>query len=237
MQIVVRGGIELPEYDTRRFIEILQDADYDQRHATRELYHYMHEQPFKWELHDKCLAICHTHNIYPNGYRFYRDEPKRPTNLAEGLAYLTIPEIKPLLKARKLKVGGKKDDLIQRLNEVARFEEVADVCLEKYQENQADWKRKCIYHAYELLVRMIVNRAYFLHRKDQILELQAYKKDKYLLKGVNLPNHAQAKAEEQLMAKLVDGTGYEDVIIDNKLCKLLPIYPSGASTIDTERSV
>ncbi|MBS9779653.1 MAG: SAP domain-containing protein [Moraxellaceae bacterium] len=236
-QIVIDGGIEFPPHDKNAFQTLIRDVTHESTYyLVRALFHMMGEQPFKWALHENCLRLCKEYDIYPNNYFFYKSEPKCPHSVTSGLEYLTVAEIKPLLKERGLKVSGKKSELIERLNNQVSFDEIANDCLPKYQEKLADYERKSIMHQYELLISMLVFRTHFLRRKNEIHDRmkKGFFSGKFIIKGIELPVDKKRKEADIKLAKLIDGKGYDDVIINNRISKFLPIYPSGSSFIKTD---
>lgn len=227
-QIVIQGKIGFPEYDKGIFNDLMRNLPNEpKRRTAKALYELMGEKTFQWTLHEKCLSLCKKHDIYPCGYLFYKDEPQYPTSILEGLDYLTVADIKPLLKAKGLPVSGKREVIASPLAENISFKELEISFLPKFRDKLEDYAKKFVLHQYELLVAMITHRALFLHQLNQINK-HANSKIFSIFYEVEV---LYQREEQEKLAKLINGVGHSGVIKNNQIVGFLPIFPSGTFSI------
>lgn len=187
---------------------------------------------FDWLLFDRCEQLCEQYNLTDCSF-FYRQitKPILPDlSNKQSLELLTVADIKQILKNNNHPTTGKRDDLVDLLWRVLPINDTEKLLNQRYQEKFVKYQQRHIANKYDLLLHHILHRAYFLrdisrNYNDKYDEtFGRYSVKLFFVNGEN--NH-----DEQL-AKLLDGTGYQGVIVNGKINKLMPLFPSDMASAD-----
>ncbi len=171
---------------------------------------------FRWDMYDKCVEICDTRGFEQVSNFRPISPPEIPDNVIDGLEWLTVNEMKPLLKAHGEKVSGRREELENRLLGVLDFEELEPLLEDKSHDKIERYQRDVLIDKYTHFAYMVKFRSRFLYRITQYHDGM----DKFFL---TLTFHAD-ETEERILARELDGLGFDNVIVDGKVCKLLPLF-------------
>ena len=175
---------------------------------------------FTWPLYEKCVAICEQENLNIIRYDVLSTKPE---TVADALSWLNMTELKAVLKEKGQPVGGKRAELDARMLESVSITDVQKILDAKYQDKIAGTQAKAIATKYDELCRFVHHRAYFLRQIGN-----QPNSDRFYPELKVIDNEAQ----ERLMAKLLDGIGFDAIIIDGKICQLMPLFPSSLAAIN-----
>lgn len=228
-QVVENGGVVFAARSAEIRALLLRELPKgDPRKTLKAFYELAGGQPFRWPLHERCVQLCKTHQVYPHAYYYLTRAPKAPATVEEALPMLTVPQLKAVLKTQRLPTDGKREALTQRVFAHCSLEQLQPEFMPALAAARAKWQMTMLKEQYDLLVRTIDFRAFFLYRLEQITELQRspFKRVPYL---------GERDEADEMLARLLDGDGYKGVVKNGRVEKLLPLFPGGSAVILTER--
>ena len=116
-QIVENGGVVFAARGAEIRALLLREIAQKATHAklSKRFYELAGGQPFRWPLHERCVQLCKTHQVYPHAYYYLTRAPKAPATVEEALFMLTVPQLKAVLKTQGLPTDGKREVLAQRV--------------------------------------------------------------------------------------------------------------------------
>lgn len=221
-QIAINGNIVFPHAAREVRQLLLNDPYKDSRETEKALYQLVKGELCQWPLYDRCIELCRMHNIYPAPFDFLEDEPQPPQNVEHALALLSMDEIKPLLKAKGCKVGGKRAELEARAMNHLDMGDLSSVVDKKLSALQQTYQKKTIRKQYELLIHFIMHRAYFLHEAARNVSVNKHGYVKFI---PELTRVFPVTPEHEQLAMLLDGMGYNHLIQHEEVMRFLPLYP------------
>lgn len=173
---------------------------------------------FIWPLYEKCVAICERENLNIIRYKKLAIKPKTVT---DALSWLNMTELKAVLREKGQPVSGKRADLDARMVEHINISDLQKLLDAKFQDKIINTQAQAIATKYDELFHFVRHRAYFLQQIGKQMDSGFYPELKFI----------DNEDQERLLATLLDGTGFDTVIIDDKLCKLMPLFPSSLAAI------
>ncbi len=191
---------------------------------------------FAWHWFDECVRLCQEHQLTSS--TFYGNLPKTPPmpslDNKDSLSLLTVAQIKSLLKKHGHQTTGKRDELVDRLWIFLPIHDTEVLLNTKYAELYQRYRTQFIRHKYNTLMSTIKRRAYFLRKlvNYKALETNPF----FAKKQIILQSFAyhENQVQDAQLAKLLDGTGYDTVLINGILHKLLPLFPYDSSWLKFE---
>ena len=215
-QVIQAGGIVFKSNGKEVRMHISQLIADGQTFSGTKIAEAAKNQDFEWRLYDKCVALCQTHGLKFTRFQ-YLSEPQPPEFVKEHLDILTVADIKYILKANGHITTGKRDELVDRLWVHFPIKDTESMLNKRYQENLAKYQERQMKLKYELLASHVVLRAYFLRKIAN---------ENMFFRGVKLSlDFRVCEEDDAKLAKLLDGTGYDDVLLFGKINKLLPLFP------------
>lgn len=182
---------------------------------------------FNWHWFDECVRLCQENQLTNN--TFYNHLPRPPAKPSldnkDSLSLLTIPQIKSLLKKYGHQTTGNKQQLVDRLWVFLPIEDTDQLLNAKYNDLYEQYRTRFIRHKYNTLYHTINRRASFLRDLVNFLRLQTNSICKNQHLSLSFASLPECQPQDQELAKLIDGTGYDAVVIEGVLHKLLPIFP------------
>lgn len=219
--VVEEGNIQFDDPATTKAIIIQSLLSQDDYQIAKTC-----KTDFTWRLFDDCVRLCQEHQLHHT--HFYLRLPKAPIapslDNKESLSLLTVEDIKSLLKTVGQKQSGKRDELVDRLWVFLPIEATERLLNAKYNEQHQIYQTRLIHHKYELLASFIKSRAYCLRK---LVDFNSYQFNPFAIQRqtkLQLGFKGENEQDKQL-AKLLDGTGYDTVLVDGVLHKLLPLFP------------
>ncbi len=226
-QIVKDTGVYLGRNEKIVLDKIIDMQSKNDRNISKDLYELTNHCNFYWKLYDDCVQICKKHGFTRVSNFEPVPLPLMPTTTKELLALLTVKEIKSILKQCKLAISGKRAELEKRVQANIDFQDLQLVADEKYQQNLADYEVKVIIQKYQYLASFVKFRSRFLMR------LTNYDDQIYKQFYVSFKLREDIE-KQQIMGKELDGTGFTNVVVNEKICKNLPLFPCSLSYLRLE---
>lgn len=217
------GNIIFPEHNTGDIVKILLNPDLTNKSKT--LFNLMNGQDFSWPLYDKCVQIATNHNMPLSSFGLRLGEPpKKPTLDKADLDLLKVSDIKALLKKYAHSTSGNRDELVNRLWVFLPIQDTEKLLATRYQEALSKYQQKQIRHKYSLLASFVRQKYYFFdnivrHGSQQLFRIKPEL------------NFELCQEDDKKFAKLIDGVGYDNIIINNKINKSLPLHPTDMAYI------
>lgn len=217
-QVVQDGGVKFRGQTAAIKNAIIDSAVNSSSPTGKELAGIGNGADFSWPLYEKCVAICERENL--NIIR-YKELVIKPETVTDALSWLNMTELKAVLKEKGQPVGGNRAELDARMVEHVSISDLQKLLDAKFQDKILGTQAKAVATKYDELYHFVLHRAYFLQQIGNQIDNNFYPELRFI----------DNEAEERLLAKLLDGTGFDTVIIDGRLCKLMPLFPSSLANI------
>lgn len=218
-QVVVEGNVMFSSQSTLIKNSMIKSMTNTEVVTGKDLMRIGKGMDFSWSIYDKCISFCDQNNL-KNLY--YIAPPTAPSTVEDALVWFNMSELKAVLKEKGQPVGGKRSDLEARMLDCITISDLQKPLVIKRQEKVDKAKKKSLEIKYEQLLRFVNHRAYFLRQIAQNFDNPQFEPELLFLSG--------SEADERLLAKALDGTGFDTVILDGKFCKLLPLFPGSMTT-------
>lgn len=223
-QIVIQGKVQFPD-SIQSIIgqEIHRATTEDTASIVRSLLKQSNFQPLDYPLFERCVELCQTHDLYPYSYQFLRNEPQYPVNTEQAASFLTVAQLKKLLKQKGHSATGKRADIERQAIAHLKLEDFGTVLETRFADAMTRYTRQYVREQYTLLISTIVRRSFFLHRISKPND------PRILTPYLSFVDPACAK-----LATLLDGTGYDGILIADKVKKSLPLFPGDEVNLSYE---
>lgn len=201
-----------------------------QKISGKQLYKIAGGQDFSWFLYERCATFVVEHQLYESS--LYQEPFEQPTDWASAIDYFTVTELKSLLKQHGLKATGSRDELIERVSSDIEYTQVENIVNDKLLEKSIKWNEKYITKKYEHLARFLLHRFYFLRDITKQYNMQTSSPTRF---QPTLLYVGQKEIEQKIACFLVQG-GFDSVIVNQTVYKLLPLFPSSITSVNFKYS-
>lgn len=225
-QVVKEGEISFGQHEEAIRAEILHQINANFGAFGSRLFDIIDGEDFDWPLHRHCIEICDTHNLTLTNFRYLKP-PMLPTLIKQDLELLTVSDIKKIFKDNGYLTTGNREELVDRLWLHLPIKQTEEMLLDKYQQKMAVYQKRQLKKKFELLVSHIKQRGYFLRYIAQNGGMTGF--GSYV--AVAEFSTAMCSADDFILAKHLDGTGYGGVLVGGQINKLLPLFPYDFSSI------
>lgn len=220
--VFLSDNITFPNYSVDEALKIIANPDIHT--PDKVLFDLMDGQDFYWALYDKCMKISQENDLLCNFSLQVGEPPKEPNLEKIDLELLKVPDIKKLLKKYGHSTVGSRQELVDRLWVFLPIQDTQELLDLRYQEVLEKCKQKQIRQKYKLLVSFAKQRYYFFGDIVRHGNPSPWRKKVELSLGL-------CQTDDAVFAKLLNGIGYDDVIVGGKANQALPLYPTDLSRI------
>lgn len=225
-QVVQEGEIAFGQHEEAIRAEILHQINANFGAFGSRLFDIVDGEDFDWPLHRRCIEICDTHNLMLTNFRYLKP-PTLPTLIKQDLELLTVSDIKKILKDNGHLTTGNREELVERLWVNLPIEQTKQMLFDKYQQKIEVYQKRQLKKKFELLVSYIKRRGYFLRYIAQNGGRIGFGSYLALVEF----STTMCSADDFILAKHLDGTGYDRVVVSGQINKLLPLFPYDFSSI------
>lgn len=220
--VFLSDNITFPNYSVDEVLKIIANPDIHT--PDKVLFDLMDGQDFHWALYDKCMKISQENDLLCNFSLQVGEPPKEPNLEKIDLELLKVPDIKKLLKKYGHSTTGSRQELVDRLWVFLPIQDAQELLDLRYQEVLEKYKQKQIRQKYQLLVSFAKHRYYFFGNIARYGKPSPSQKKAELSLGL-------CQTDDAVFAKLLNGIGYDDVIVGGKVNQVLPLYPTDLSRV------
>lgn len=221
-QVVKEGGIRF-QFDVQEIrFNLLCAIVESSRFTYGQIDEWFGGKDFQWLLYDKCYQAHESGAVKFTNFD-YSPKPRCPEMVKKDLDLLTVNDIKEILKKNGHSTTGKRNELVDRLWQFFPINDTEAMLSKRYQEKLEKYMKSQLKRKYEMLASHILQRAFFLRKIATPSPFRFYKPKLSL---------SMCEKDDKKLAEIIDGTGYDDVVLSNKINKLLPLFPRDFSNIE-----
>lgn len=225
----VVNGIDCRSHGNhRQFIGLIKGWYYsDGAMKIQDVVGSMDGKDFDWQLYDNTLAVIERYHL---SVGFGEPKPTLPDDIQEVLGWLTVNEMKELLRHNGQKVSGNRSELEERILTYISLDDIQPTIQAKFDDKLAKHNQAILESKYSLLLDFIKRRYLFLqdiikrHNADGEIGIAKFAPQSIMYFSAN-------PADFNKLLYEIYGFSYDDVVFGGKIHKLLPLLPNEMADI------